>query len=206
MKKIITMVVLLAAVMMSAQAQGVKFGVKAGLNITDMKFSEDVVKSDNQAGFYVGPTLKFSLPIVGLGIDVAALYDQRKANVAGVNDSDKDAVTQKSINIPINLRYNIGLGGSAGIYLAAGPQIGFNVGDKDIKLDSYSDYTMRSSNFSVNLGAGVFLLKHLEVGFSYNIALGKTGEVESTSGVIDDAYKNIDSRANAWQIGAAFYF
>lgn len=211
MKRFFTLIVLVAAMAVTVQAQGVKFGVKGGLNITKMSFSEDVIKSDNQTGFYLGPTLKFSLPLVGLGVDVAALYDQRSAEVASAVSSAQtsnstEKITQKSINIPINLRYNIGLGGAAGIYLAAGPQFGFNVGDKEIKLDNYSEYTMRSSNFSVNLGAGVFLLKHLEIGFSYNIALGKTGEVESVGGVVSDAYKNIDSRANAWQIGAAIYF
>ena len=210
MKRIITLVVLVAAMTMTVQAQRVKFGVKDGLNITKMYFSENVVKSDNQTGFYIGPTLKFALPLVGLGIDVAALYDQRKAEVEDYptveSASNQKTIKQQSINIPVNLRYNIGLGSMAGIYLAAGPQIGFNVGDKEIKLDSYSEYTMKSSNFSVNLGAGVFLLKRLEVGFSYNIALGKTGEVESVGGVVSDTYKNFGGRANAWQIGAAIYF
>ena len=55
MKKIISLVVLLAAVTMTAQAQGVKFGVKGGLNITKMSVSKDVADPDNQTGFYVLP-------------------------------------------------------------------------------------------------------------------------------------------------------
>ena len=54
MKKIISLVVLVAAVTMTAQAQGVKFGVKGGLNITKMSISKDVADADNQTGFYVG--------------------------------------------------------------------------------------------------------------------------------------------------------
>ena len=94
MKKIITMVVLLSAVTMSAQAQGFHFGVKGGLNITKMTFSEDVYKSDNQAGFYVGPTVKVSLPM-GFGVDIAALYDQRSAKV------EETDIKQKSLNVPV---------------------------------------------------------------------------------------------------------
>ena len=80
MKKILTLVVLLATMTVAAQAQ-VKFGVKGGLNITNMKFDESVADKSNQAGFFIGPTVKFTLPVVGLGIDAAALYDQRSAMV-----------------------------------------------------------------------------------------------------------------------------
>ena len=78
MKKFFTLVVLLATMTVAVQAQ-VKFGVKGGLNITNMKLSEDVISPSNQAGFFIGPTVKFTLPVVCLGIDAAALYDQRSA-------------------------------------------------------------------------------------------------------------------------------
>ena len=85
MKRIFTsaavaIVMLLAAT--SAQAQ-IKFGLKGGLNVTDMSLSKEVFDADNQAGFFIGPTVKFSLPLIGLGIDAAALYDQRQAKVKG---------------------------------------------------------------------------------------------------------------------------
>ena len=66
----------------SAQAQ-IKFGLKGGLNVTDMSLSRKVFDADNQAGFFIGPTVKFTLPVMGLGIDAAALYDQRQAKVKG---------------------------------------------------------------------------------------------------------------------------
>ena len=197
MKKILFVVALLAATM-TVQAQGLKFGIKGGLNLTKMTFSKDVYSSDNQAGFYLGPTLKLSLPL-GFGVDVAALYDQRSAKVesngqAGTGD---EKIKQKSIQIPINARYNIGLGSEAGIYLAVGPQFGFPVGDK-VYNTKLGDYTLKSSNLSFNFGAGVYLLDHLEVGFSYNLAAGKSGDFKDHS--------DIDTHNNAWQIGAAIYF
>ena len=175
MKKILFVVALLAATM-TVQAQGLKFGIKGGLNLTKMTFSKDVYSSDNQAGFYLGPTLKLSLPL-GFCVDAAALYDQRSAKVesngqAGTGD---EKIKQKSIQIPINARYNIGLGSEAGIYLAVGPQFGFPVGDK-VYNTKVGEYTLKSSNLSFNFGAGVYLLNHLEVGFSYNLAAGKSGE------------------------------
>lgn len=200
MKKILFVVALLAATM-TVQAQGLKFGIKGGLNLTKMTFSKDVYSSDNQAGFYLGPTLKLSLPL-GFGVDVAALYDQRSAkvesdNLTGVQGAGDEKIKQKSIQIPINARYNIGLGSEAGIYLAVGPQFGFPVGDK-VYNTKVGEYTLKSSNLSFNFGAGVYLLDHLEVGFSYNLAAGKSGEFKNGG--------DIDTHNNAWQIGAAIYF
>ena len=210
MKKILFVVALLASTM-TVQALGLKFGIKGGLNLTKMTFSKDVYSSDNQAGFYLGPTLKLSLPL-GFCVDAAVLYDQRSAKVdivdvknAPANDEgiktvsslDTYDIKQKSIQIPINVRYNIGLGSEAGIYLAVGPQFGFPVGDK-VYNTKLGDYTLKSSNLSFNFGAGVYLLDHLEVGFSYNLAAGKSGEFTG--------YSDIDTHNNAWQIGAAIYF
>ena len=200
MKKILFVVALLAATM-TVQAQGLKFGIKGGLNLTKMTFSKDVYSSDNQAGFYLGPTLKLSLPL-GFCVDAAALYDQRSAkvesdNLTGVQGAGDEKIKQKSIQIPINARYNIGLGSEAGIYLAVGPQFGFPVGDK-VYNTKVGEYTLKSSNLSFNFGAGVYLLDHLEVGFSYNLAAGKSGDFKDHS--------DIDTHNNAWQIGAAIYF
>ena len=106
----------------------------------------------------------------------------------------------------MNIRYELGLGDFAGIYLAAGPQFGFNIGDKKSDFSNVSnDYKLKNSNLSLNLGAGVRLLSHIEIGFCYNIALGKTGEFEAYD-LIGVAYNTGNGKSNAWQISAAYYF
>lgn len=207
MKKIFTSIVFAAALFAAIPSQAqVKFGLKGGYNITSMSISSDVVKKSNQTGFFVGPTAKFTLPIVGLGIDAAALYDQREAKLD--NGTESSTVSEKSINIPINLRYSIGLGSLASIYLAAGPQFGFNIGGKNYNWSEGTNYELKKSNISINVGAGVTLANHLEIGCTYNIACGKTGEFTYTTAV-KAASKEIVSKANrtnAWQIYAAYYF
>ena len=201
MRKIFTLVVLVAATLVAIPAQAqFKFGLKGGLNITDMSLSSDeLFETSNRAGFFIGPTVKFTLPIVGLGIDASALYDQREAKVKG-SDSK---LNQQAINIPINLRYDIGLGSLAAIYLAAGPQFGFNIGDKHQTLiEDVADWNLNTSNFSVNVGAGVMLLSHLQVGANYNIVCGKTGEVT----VFDGVREVVRGRSNTWQVSLAYYF
>lgn len=200
MRKLFTLVVLVAATLVTIPAQAqFKFGLKGGLNLTDMSFSVDDVDVSNRAGFFIGPTAKFTLPIVGLGLDASVLYDQREAKLKGADDKIK----QQAINIPINLRYDIGLGSLAAVYLAAGPQFGFNIGDKHQTLmEDVSEWKLNDSNFSVNVGLGVMLLGHLQVGANYNIVCGKTGEVTVIDGV-EEAFRG---RSNTWQISAAYYF
>lgn len=194
----------------SAQAQ-VKFGLKGGLNVTSMSLNSEVFNADNQAGFFIGPTVKFTLPIVGLGVDLSALYDQREAEVSLEDNSVPDSkLKTKAINIPLNVRYGVGLGSLANVYLFAGPQIGFNVGDKNQSIfKDAAEWRLKSSTFSVNVGLGATLLSHLQVSANYNIACGKTGDVTVGSALGDVAQDIVGSkrgRSNAWQIGLAYYF
>ena len=199
MRKIVFAFIAYFAMMaMPSQAQ-VSFGIKGGLNVSEMSFDKDVFNAENKAGFFVGPTLKFKVPLIGLGFDIAALYDQREAELK----ENGTKITQKSINVPLNLRYNIGLGDLAGIYFAAGPQFGFNVGDKKFS-STLGDMTLKKSNLSVNLGAGLRLFDYLEVGAVYNIACGKTGDFEGI-GAISQIGKS-DIKTNSWQISLACYF
>ena len=201
MKKIFTTIVLMAAMLVVIPAKaGINFGIKGGYNITNFSFSKDVIAKDNQQGFFIGPSLKIGIPVLPIGFEIAALYDQRDAKLGG------EKISQKSINIPINVRYELGLGDMAGIYVAAGPQFGFNIGDKSFSFDDVADYKLKDSNLSINLGAGLRLVKHLEIGFNYNIALGKTGEINVIDGAGEALGINGNGKANAWQISAAYYF
>lgn len=201
---------LLAILSQTVQAQGLKFGLKGGLNITKMSFSKDVIDSKNKTGFFVGPCLKLSTP-AGFGVDIAALYDERSADVdnpiASAIASDTNApesssvghetIKQKSLQIPLNLRYSIGFSSLAGLYLSAGPQFGFPVSDKVFKTE-VGEYRLKDANLSINFGAGIYLIGHLEIGFTYNLAAGKSGEFRN--------WNDVDTHNHAWQISAAYYF
>ena len=204
MKKFfVLMVVMAVTAVMPASAQGVKFGVKGGLNNTEMKFDESVFDAENRFGWFAGPVIRIDLPITGLGVDIAGLYDQRETKV---ND---EKIQQKSILVPINARLNLGLGDAAGIYVAAGPQFGFNIGDDEFKWKDKDNYErtfqLKKSSFSVNLGAGLYLSDHFEVGFTYNIAMGKTADA-TFKDAVKTATTNDETKAKAWTISACYYF
>lgn len=175
---------------------------------------KEVLDASNRVGFFVGPTVKFTLPVVGLGIDASALYDQREAKVSvdgvqGVVDTEQ-TLKQRQIAIPINLRYGIGLGSTASIFLFAGPQFGFNVGDKEQSLwNEAAEWKLKTSNFSVNVGLGAMVLNHLQVTANYNIACGSTGDIRANSivgNVLDLSKYATKGKNNSWQIGVAYFF
>ena len=81
MKKLLTLVVLLSAMTLTARAQGVHFGVKGGIDVTDMSFSEKVFNTSNRLGWFIGPSLQIEFPMSGFGVDIAGLYDQKSTEV-----------------------------------------------------------------------------------------------------------------------------
>ena len=206
MKKILSLIALAVAFAAPSQAQ-VKFGLQGGLNLTEMSVNKSEIESavKNNAGFFIGPTIKLTVPIVGLSFDAAALYDQRSAESKG----DGTTIKVQTLQVPVNVRYGVGLGSVANIFAFAGPQFGFNLGSKNKTFSEYqgevSKWTMNSSTLSLNLGIGATIIDHLQLKVNYNIALGKTGEFkeESTLNQVTDVVK---AKANAWQISAAYFF
>lgn len=209
MKKILSLVFIVAAMLYATSANAqIKFGLKGGLNVTSMSFSEDVFDASNKTGFFVGPMVKVTVPIVGLSFDAAALYDQKEASVkyAGTEgEIGKTNVKQQSINIPVNVRYGFGLSSLANAFVFAGPQWGINVGDKTFRWDETKSYSLKKSNFSVNVGLGVTLLSHLQVSANYNIACGKSADA-SVAKVGETLLKGDKSHNNSWQIALGYWF
>ena len=124
-------------------------------------------------------------------------FSEDRTSEGGSNGNGNETIKQKSLQIPLNLRYNIGLSSMAGLYLAAGPQFGFPVSDKVFKTE-FGEYRLKDANLSINFGAGLYLMGHLEVGFTYNLAAGKSGEFKD--------WNDVDTHNHAWQISAAYYF
>ena len=191
MKKIISVFMVAVCLMMAAPAQAqLHFGVKGGLNISKLSFSKDAFKGDNKTGFFVGPMAEFTLPIIGIGADVAALYSQTDLGADG-----EKTMKLKTFAVPVNLKWSFGLGSMLGAYIAAGPQFGFNVGSGHFT----ERFDMKSCNTSFNVGAGVKLLGHLQAGVNYNFGLSKMARS------VDDQM-TIEMKRNTWQISLAYMF
>lgn len=185
MRKMISFAVLAVALLVSSPANAqIQFGLKGGLNVNKAKLAKSDLDAGNRAGFFIGPTAQFTVPIIGIGADISVLYDNKVMKVTNDNDVNQKK-TLNYIDIPINLRYTYGFGNFAGIFIATGPQFAFNLDGKRFSLKDIDgtaqQYELKKSEFSWNLGGGVSILNHLQLAYNYNFGIGKTAEFRDKS-------------------------
>ena len=158
------------------------FGIVAGMNLSKANYHEPIgrnFRSDNRCGWYAGPKLEFTVPLIGIGIDASAQYSQRYIN--GSDDDYETTKTLKTLEFPINIRYQFGMPSFIAGYVTTGPQFGFNVGSKHFSsFWNTEQYRIKNSILSWNIGAGLKVLKHVEIGIGYNIALSKFAKTTHT--------------------------
>jgi opacity protein-like surface antigen len=200
MKKILTIIAIACIAFATPSQAQVKFGLKGGLNLTSLSADNIAGGVSNKSGFFVGPTVKFTLPVVGLSLDASALYDQRNAKIKNADAT----VKFQSVQIPINVRYGFGLSSVVNVFAFAGPQFGFNIGDKSKLLDSMGSWSLKSSNISGNVGIGATVFSKLQITANYNFQLSKSGEVEYKDA--NGATQTGKMKFNSWQLGLGYYF
>lgn len=172
-----------------AQAQLLKWGLKGGLSMSKLDFKNGPT-SDNTTGFFIGPMAEFTVPVIGLGIDGALMYSQRGEN----------EWKQQGIEIPVNLKYTIGLGSMLGVYVAAGPDFFFNF--KDTKWEGFDT---KATQVGLNIGAGVKLIQHLQIGVNYQIPLGDSFSWKGVGEALGDEIGG-NGKTKTWQISLAYLF
>lgn len=210
-KNILSLAVIVAAFTFALPSQAqLKFGVKAGLNVNNVSLKNlpSNVDEKNRNGFFAGVTADFTVPLVGIGADASLLYDNKVVGMAENmgGDLNKTHKTLHYIDLPINVKYTIGLSSLASVYVATGPQFSWNIGDRHWRFDSSvtEGWELKSSEFSWNVGCGATVLSHVRVGYNYNIGIGNTAEITYT----DVAGKAIKGKLknNTHQISLTYLF
>lgn len=169
-----TAVIVLLFFTTSAATAQFRFGVKAGANMTAVKFDNKFFRSDNFIGFHVGPMVEY-MPQLGIGADAAILFTQK-----GFQADDKNVKIQY-IEVPVNVKGKWSLSRSIAPFAAAGPYVGFLVGNKEQSINIIANQifenkgTIQSSRVAagVNFSAGVEVKRKIQVGATYNWGLTK---------------------------------
>lgn len=193
---------------MPAAAQ-FNFGIKGGVNLSErptLNIEEFKSNIKGSTGWYVGPTAKFIIPVVGLGFEANVLYSQTNIEIEGRN------MQAQSIDVPLYLRYELSLpvvNNYIEPFIAVGPQFGWNIGEKSITLENIADlasceYNIKDSNISLNFGLGFILFNHLQIHGNYNLALGKTADITGT--VLNLRKEITELKTNTWQVSLAYIF
>jgi len=210
MKKalIVCSLALLSFIPASAQFS---WGLRGGLNLVNNDITavseESATSKDSYTGFFFGPMAELQIPIIGIGIDASLLYSQK-----GLEVSDEETMKNQSLAIPVSLKYSLGLGNFAAVYLAAGPQFDFKIGDLDREFtdgDEVKEFALEQSTWSINVGAGVKLINHIQAGINYNIPVSKEGAYKFTEsptpGTVID-HKPVDIKASTLQFSLTWTF
>jgi hypothetical protein len=189
MKKLIVIVAsLLVAV--SAHAQ---FGIVAG--ITSSKATIDAALSDvqNVTQYHVGLTYKIDLGIIA--IQPALIYNVKGAKVSefkALGDIASFDYKNGYLELPVQVQAGLNLG-VARIYAIAEPFIGYAItnstqSSNGNKIDVKWDEVKNKLEYGVGVGAGVELIKHVQISARYFWNLGNVDKVAIAT--VTDAVSN----------------
>lgn len=204
---LLSLALLAGSVQQAVAASPVRFGVKAGVTINEMKFNEDAFSSANRSGFTGGLMMQFIAPIINLGFDASLLYTHRSSRVYFDDKEDMTAenaalnVSRDYIEIPINFRYNIGLpviGKFVTPFLTTGPDFSFLISNKNVK----NAWNNKKFDMAWNFGFGVKVMNKVELAASYGLGLK-----DSASGDASLYGANpVDGKNRFWTVTAAWLF
>ncbi len=147
-----------------ANAQDVKFGAKAGLNMSN--FGGDAEDTSMKIGFQVGGFAEIKVSDK-FAIQPELLYSAlgAKEDFAGIEVSSN----LNYLNIPVMAKYFV----AEGFSLEAGPQLGFLLSAKakgDGESEDIKD-ALESIDFGLNFGAGYDVAENINIGVRYSLGL-----------------------------------
>ena len=87
-----------------------------------------------------------------------------------------------------------------GIYIAAGPDFYFNFKDTD-----WAGFDTKATQVGLNLGAGVKLFSHLQVGVNYQIPLGDSFSWKNVGETLADEIGG-NAKTKTVQVSLAYIF
>lgn len=200
MKKII-LSLLIAVMGFGAANAGLRFGVKLGTNVNHLSSSlANTLDKNNRAGFTGGVMAEYMTPLLGLGFDLGVQYAYMNTptQVMDNNMVEEFSKNKNFIQIPLNIKYKISLpvvGSFLAPYIFTGPSF-------DFKLDKEIVNAMKTKTFQTvwNVGLGLELAKHLQIGASYGFGLNKVAEWSIPG------YEPVKYHNNYWTITAAYLF
>ena len=208
MRKIILALALILSLGFSNTAQAFSFdwGVTGGYNLTKLKLDgelDNVFNSNNRSGWFLGAKINVGL-FMGFGADGALLYSQDKIKLHGASNTNIYE-TQRAFQMPLNLKYSIGLGKIANIYATTGPQFEFNLGDDNSNWGD-KKFSREDVTTSWNVGAGAKLFGHLDLGVVYNFGISKFGESFMNDVVGHDYIHAGDAKSSSFKVQLTYYF
>ncbi len=199
-KTLLLAIVMIAGMSVPAAAQ-FRFGVRAGLTVNDLHLDTNLVDGQNRSGFTGGVMAEFTVPVIGVGLDVAAMYVRHEGQFKdGAGDVYKN--NRDYIGIPINLKWKINIPVVNHIvrpFITTGPEFDF-LCSKEI----VNNMKNKSCEVSWNFGLGVELIKHVQIAASYGFGINNAVSLVPAAGNIKPI--DVKGKDRFWTVTAAYLF
>lgn len=191
-KMILTMIVLLA---LPAAAQ-VRVGLRGGITLGELRFDRNIINSDNRVGYTGGLLLDMNIPVIGLGVEVSAMYTHRNNRL-----TDNNLVFKRHyIDIPVYARYKLSLPTINKFFeplVFTGPSFSVLFSE-----NAPSNLKNRKTYLSWDVGLGADLFRHLRLTGTYGLGISRALKY------IDSEYTGdkVNGKDSYWTISAAWLF
>jgi len=205
-KFISTIIIAVAALCSFSAGAEFRYGPVAGVNISDLHFTQDFFNVDKSVGYSVGVMGELMFPGIGFGIDLGLMYDQRGAtmNLGQGNNvlwqSQGYGVARSYLhylNIPLHLRFKYtrlnGFEDTLAPFIYAGPSIGFLVGHNKIDCMDYA-----TGEVGVDMGIGAEIIRKWQVSLSFNLGF--------TQAFKDRTLTDFEAYNRTWAVRVAYLF
>ncbi len=174
----------------------VRFGVRGGLTLSEMRFDRNIIDSDNRMGYCGGLLLDLNIPVVGVGAEVSVMYTHRNNRL-----TDQERVFKRYyIDIPVYARYRLGLNKLDHIFapiIFTGPNFSILFNE-----NMPSNYKNSKTHLSWDVGAGMDLFRHFRLTATYGIGMSKAMKYID----IDYDGDQVTGKDRYWTINAAYLF
>jgi len=208
MKKIVILAVALFTFVSVSDAQ-LKFGVKAGANMSNFSTESNIIDQVKGATSYQFGIL-LQAKALGFAIQPEVLYSVKggefnNSTLSGILSGTDIKFQSQSIEIPVNLQFGLEAG-PARVFLQAGPYVSFLTGalinDSRDNYETAKDYI---STFDYGVGAGVGAeLLGLQLTVKYDWGLSKLGKEEILAGNNINPFNELKNRN--FNISLAYLF
>lgn len=199
MKKLLVLSCILISTTMVVKSQTLGFGLKAGLNFSEMTNHVPTLRGGEKATGFVGGAYARA-GILGFFVQPEVLFSQRRGAFTSTVDGTAVTNTLSYIDVPVLVGYKLLFA-----RLNFGPNFQFLTGAKQDANSASKDPNFSKSNYNSSAvgfqaGVGVDVMK-LSIDLRYDANFGSLGkEIVNSSG------QNIDysTRASMWQLTLGF--
>ena len=175
--------------------EGISFGVKAGVNFTNIYTSVSNGETGNignaKTGFHIGAVAEIMLNR-RFALQAELLFSAQGTELTGFLDSG-NTISLNYINVPLMAKFYV----VKGLFIEAGPQIGFLVSSE---YKSSEDFDPNSIDFGANFGLGYKLKNGLNFSARFNQGFSDT-KTKYIATIFDEAQTN-----RVIQLSAGFMF